>query len=166
MLDLKPLLRALCGSFLALSACDEGPERTEDNEFRWETNQCVSTGSGSQSLVYGGKGYGPEPWDPDGDPWAPISEAPEEWVRALQDDFRGHAESVLIGQFETRGSTPEACGRACKNRGLGWNGGGCIAGGSFTYGAPDYWGEDYAGTPVFSMRVKGVNVDVGCACGQ
>ena len=107
-------------------------------------------------------GHGPFPWDPDGDPFAELSEAPDEWVRALHDDVRGNVEAVLVGNFERNGRIGD-CPRACKYEGMGFEGGGCVVSSEFSFGEIDYAEPDYAGNPRYSVPVS-AQVEVGCSC--
>ena len=158
------LLRPLCGAFLLFAACDEA-EDTEDVEFRFEVNQCVGMNSGSQTLTYGNKGHGPLPWDPDGDPFAPLDEAPQEWIEALQKDARGNTISFLVADFERDGRTAN-CPRTCKEAGMRWEGGGgCVDSGSFTYEGLDYAEPTYEDGPRYQMRVH-AEVQMGCVCNE
>jgi hypothetical protein len=155
--DSKTMVRALCGCFLLLSACDQ-PGEPEDQEFRFETNQCVGIGSGSQQFSAGKKGYGP--WD-DGDPWIP-SELPAEWVRAFHEDVQGQTETFLVADFERDGGTAD-CPRECKLEGMRFDGGGCVASGDFVFEGIEEDEPDYAGTPRYSVEFR-AEVQLGCSC--
>lgn len=160
------LLRPLCGAFLLVAACDEADD-TEDAEFRFQTNQCVNANSGTQTIKFGGSGHGPvSPLDPDdGDPWMPLDNAPEAWVDALQQDFRGMTEAFLVADFESDGRVA-SCPRTCERVGFVWEGGGgCVATAEFAYSGLDYAEPTYEGSPRYRMNVH-ANVQMGCVCSE
>jgi hypothetical protein len=152
--DSKTVVRALCGCFLLLSACDQ-PEEPGDEEFRFESNQCVGIGTGA-SFSAGNKGYGP--WWDGGDPFNPSGE----WVRAFQEDVQDRTEAFLVADFERDGGLA-GCPRACKERGMGFDGGGCVASGDFVFGGIEEAEPDYAGTARYSVDFR-AEVQLGCSC--
>lgn len=152
--DSKTVVRALCGCFLLLSACDQSEEPT-DQEFRFETNQCVGFSSGA-TFSGAKKGYGP--WDDGGDPFMPS----QEWMRAMEEDVRLQTESFLVSDFERDGGT-SVCPTVCKREGMGFDGNGCVAGGDFVLETVEPAEPDALGTPRYSVEFRS-QVDMGCSC--
>jgi hypothetical protein len=158
MLDFnaKPLLAALCGGFLSLTACDQ-PEKSEGEgtEFRdWQTGQCIGTGSGA-ALTGGGKGYGVGgPLDPDD---------PEPWLRTFEHSAMLAMETFVAADLERDGAT-EACAAVCREAGLDWDdGGGCIAGGRFSVADVREAEEDRQGNQLYTYQFR-AQFEEGCAC--
>jgi hypothetical protein len=163
-LQTKTLLRALCGSFLLLAACDE-QDGGAPVEFReWSKLICVTGNSGTTTIKGSGTGYGPVgPWDPDW--WMDIDELPKDYVAALEDDFRQRTESFLVADFERDGGT-ESCERVCAEARLTFDdGGGCVADNDFGVSGLEYAEPGYNDTPRFTMQYE-AHVEMGCACNE